>query len=221
LLIVTLPMFMSLSFGVIGATIITILIMCLVFSHKLFKYKKPFLIMMLSIVTLTITFIVLFYFFPENVFFARLENIVNGKDTSTNGRTKDSFTMAWRIAGMKNLLFGAGLGQIKIMATAVVGKYYNYWGVLPRYDIPNAIGETMAIFGIVGVIIRIGLEIWLFFKTKVFTNYYRLALFIFVFIYQFTGSFITNIVEYVIWIFAFSNVFEQFTIKKKGHVYET
>lgn len=58
-------------------------------------------------------------------------------------------------------------------------------------------------------------EWYLFFKTAVYKNYYRLALFIFVFIYQFTGSYITNIVEYVIWILAFSNAFPQFNINAK------
>ncbi|MGZ5135232.1 MAG: hypothetical protein ACXWCG_08785, partial [Flavitalea sp.] len=42
-----------------------------------------------------------------------------------------------------------------------------------------------------------------FFKTKVWSNYYRLSLFLFIFIYQFTGSYLTNIAEYVIWILAF------------------
>jgi hypothetical protein len=47
----------------------------------------------------------------------------------------------------------------------------------------------------------------------VWTNYYRLLLFLFVFIYQFTGSFITNVAEYVIWILAFTNTFHQFDVK--------
>ena len=206
---------MSLSFGVIGATLLTGIIMCVVFSKRLFRYKRPFIIIFSFIAVVLVSLTLLWVWLPGNAFFVRLENIFEGTDTSTNGRTKDSFTMAWRIAEIKNILFGAGLGQIKIMASEVVHKYYNYWGVYARYDIPNAMGETLAIFGIVGVAIRLFLEVWLFFKTKVFTNYYRLALFIFIFIYQFTGSFISNIVEYVIWILAFSNVFEQFNISKK------
>lgn len=216
LLLISVPMLMSLSFGVIGASVLTLLIMCLVFSKRLFKYKRPFIIISASFAIVIIFLAVLWLWFPGNAFFARLENIFAGTDTSTNGRTKDSFTMAWRIADMKSIYFGAGLGQIKIMATEMVHRYYNYWGIFPRYDIPNAMGETLAIFGIVGVAARIFLEVWLFFKTKVFTNYYRLALFIFVFIYQFTGSFITNTVEYVIWILAFSNVFQQFNITRRA-----
>jgi len=168
-----------------------------------------------SLGTLIIGLGLLWILFPENAFFARLQNIVDGNDTSTNGRINDSFDMAWKIADLKSVWFGAGLGQIKIQATEVVRKYFNYWGVFPRYDIPNAMGETLAIFGIFGLAIRLCLEIWLFIKMRVYSNYYRLGLFIFIFIYQFTGSFITNSVEYVIWILAFSNVFEQFNIVKR------
>jgi hypothetical protein len=95
----------------------------------------------------------------------------------------------------------------------LVRTYYSYWGHLQRYDIPNTMGETLAIFGLSGVFFRLALEIYLYYKTKVSQNYYRLALFIFIFIYQFTGSYITNIVEYTIWLLAFSNVFPQFDLK--------
>lgn len=214
LLLISVPMLMSLSFGVIGASVLTALVMCYLFRKRLFKFKRPLTIAFVSLLTITFGLVLLWVYNPENAFFVRLENIFTGKDTSANGRTIESFTMAWRIADLKNIYFGVGLGQIKLMAAEVVHKYYKYWGILPRYDIPNAMGETLAIFGIAGVIFRISLECWLFYKTKVNSNYYRLALFIFIFIYQFTGSFITNIVEYVIWILAFSTVFKQFDITK-------
>ncbi len=214
LLLISIPMLMSLSFGVIGASVLTALVMCYLFRKRLFKFKRPLTIVFISLLTTTFALVLLWIYNPENAFFVRLENIFTGKDTSANGRTIESFTMAWRIADLKNIYFGVGLGQIKLMAAEVVHKYYKYWGILPRYDIPNAMGESLAIFGITGVIFRISLECWLFYKTKVNTNYYRLALFIFIFIYQFTGSFITNIVEYVIWILAFSTVFKQFDITK-------
>ncbi len=54
----------------------------------------------------------------------------------------------------------------------------------------------------------------LFVYTKVWRNYYRLLLFVFVFIYQFTGSFITNIAEYVIWIMVFTTVFKEYDVEK-------
>jgi hypothetical protein len=80
--------------------------------------------------------------------------------------------------------------------------------------IPNAVAETMAIFGIFGIAIRFSLIFYFFIKTKVLENYYRTLLFVFVFVYQFTGSYITNIVEYVIWVIAFSTVFKQFDVKQ-------
>jgi hypothetical protein len=81
--------------------------------------------------------------------------------------------------------------------------------------IPNAVAETFTILGWTGVILRLFLEIFFFFQTRVWTNYYRLWLFLFIFIFQFAGSFITNVAEYVIWIMAFTNVFDQFDIKKE------
>jgi len=104
-------MLMSLSFGVIGATGLTLIILCLVFHKKLFKYKRPFLMITGAFCVLTGALLFLWILFPENAFFVRLQNIFEGNDTSTNGRTRDSFTMAWRIADMRNLFFGAGLGK--------------------------------------------------------------------------------------------------------------
>lgn len=216
LLLISVPMLLSFSFGVIGVTAIAAVLLCIYFRKRLFRYRRAFFIFASVIGILLVSLFVVFYFFPHNFLVIRIQNILAGTDTSTKGRTTESFTMAWRIASEKNIWFGAGLGQIKIVNLELVRKYYNYWGILPRYDIPNAIGETLAIFGVIGVALRIFLEIWLFIKTKVYTNYYRLALFLFIFIYQFTGSFITNIAEYVIWILAFSPVFIQYTISKRG-----
>lgn len=206
------PVLMSLSFGVLGATFITAVILCLVFSKKLFTHSRAFLITLGVILLLVCGALVLWFVFPDSPLVIRFNNIILGYDTSAKGRTTESFTMAWRIADERSLWFGTGLGQTKILIKDIIGRYFKYWGAFPRYDIPNAMGETLAIFGIVGVFIRLFIEIWLFFKTRVYTNYYRLSLFLFMFIYQFTGSFITNIVEYVIWILAFSNVFDFFNI---------
>jgi hypothetical protein len=211
LLLVAVPMLLSLSFGVLGTTFITVMLMCFFSARRLFRYKRAFVTVFSAILLFFIAMLVLAVYFPGNILFARIENVLTGVDTSANGRTVDSFTMAWRIADTKSIWFGAGLGQIKIITLEIVRKYYNYWGDFPRYDIPNAMGETLAIFGIAGVGFRLFLEWYLFFRTRVYTNYYRLSLFIFIFIYQFTGSFITNIVEYVIWILAFSGVFNQFS----------
>ncbi len=204
------PLLLSLSFGVLGAMFITALIMASVNIRSLFRYRKPFVITTSVLGAMLLTFVILLLWWPENPLFIRLSNIWAGADTSARGRTIESFEVAWRLAADKNILFGVGMGQVKIVIVDVVKKFYNYWGDLPRYDIPNAMGETLGIFGMSGVVLRLTLEGWLFVKTRVYNNHYRLALFIFIFIYQFTGSFITNVIEYCIWVLAFAQIFPQF-----------
>jgi hypothetical protein len=217
LLLILIPILMSMSFGVIGATLLSALIMALIFYKQLLKYKKPFIIGSSILGLIILGVFVLFLFFPESSIALRLLSIFSGTDTSANGRTSDSFGIAWGLIESKNRWFGIGLGQVKIQIESLIREEYSYWGNYTRYDIPNAVAETLAIFGITGLMLRIGLQLFLFFRTKVYANYYQLALFLFVFIYQFTGSFITNIVEYVIWILAFSNVFKQFDVKIKAN----
>jgi hypothetical protein len=211
MLMVIFPLAMSLSFGVLGILLLTILVLCVLNAGKLVLKKRALLIISGSLLLFIISLLVLWIYFPVNPLFVRVQNVLAGKDTSANGRTIDSFRMAWMIAEKKSFWFGSGLGQIKFLVVEIVKDHFNYWGNFARYDIPNAIGEAFAIFGMTGVLLKIGLEWWLFFRTKVYLNYYRLGLFIFVFIYQFTGSFITNIVEYVIWALAFASVFPQFS----------
>jgi len=215
LFIVLMPLFMSMSFGVIGATALSGIILAVVFHKKLLKYKKPFIISMSIVFIIILGVAILFIFFPLSNITLRLLSILQGTDTSANGRTSDSFGLAWYLINKSNIWFGIGLGQIKLQIEELVREHFSYWGNYTRYDIPNAMAETLAIFGILGAIGRLALELYLFFRTKVYANYYQLALFLFVFIYQFTGSFITNIVEYVIWILAFSNVFKQFDVRQK------
>jgi hypothetical protein len=157
---------------------------------------------------------VLVLFFRQNPVFTRLTNILKGQDSSGRGRTTEAFILAQRILEQKNEVFGIGLGQIKILGENIIRDYYFYFKDI-TVTIPNATAETLAIFGWAGLIIRFSLEIFLFFHTKVWRNYYRLSLFLFVFIYQFTGSFITNVAEYVIWILAFTNVFPQFDVLRR------
>ncbi|MES1221835.1 MAG: hypothetical protein ABUT20_40430, partial [Bacteroidota bacterium] len=105
--------------------------------------------------------------------------------------------------------WGVGIGQIKIMGEDTIRSYYLYYTDF-TVAIPNAVAETLAIFGWIGVSLRLGIEIFMFIHTRVWKNYYRLLLFLFIFIYQFTGSYITNVAEYFIWILAFTRVFPQF-----------
>ena len=144
----------------------------------------------------------------------RIKGIPTGSDTSARGRTYEAFDLAYRIAKQKSLWFGVGLGQIKEIGRTIIIQYYYYTDMPEAVRVPNAIAELFAIYGITGIAIKFLLILFFFFKTRVYTNYYRLSLFLFIFIYQFTGSFLFNLAEYVIWILAFSPVLPQFNKTK-------
>ncbi|HEX2548555.1 MAG TPA: hypothetical protein VHM20_01915 [Gammaproteobacteria bacterium] len=204
IIFIALPMILSLSFGILLGLAITVILLFLS-DINLFTYKRKFPALIIGLFVLgLVAFLILLQFFPDNVFFLRVSNVFSGKDTSFNGRTFDSFFLGWKIAAKKSVLFGAGLGQVKSLGLDLFKDFYNYTNFTEEeIGIPNSLGDTLAIFGVSGVLLRLSIEILFFFKTKVYSNYLRLSLFIFAFIYQFTGSFITNIAEYIIWIMAF------------------
>lgn len=207
------PYILSFSVGVIGCLLLSASVTYLIYSSLLTK-KKRVLSLMAIVTVLSISFLTILWLFPQNIIFLRFENILSGKDTSGNGRTYEAFILAMKMLDLKSYAWGIGAGQIKILGADIIRSYYLYDLDYNTFAIPNAAAETLAIFGWIGLSIRILVELVLFFYTKVWTNYYRLLLFIFIFLYQFTGSFITNIAEYVIWILAFTNVFPHFDVRR-------
>lgn len=214
LLMVFLPYLLSFSIGVIGAILLALFFTWIIYFKRLTSKKRIANAIITTGVTLGSVMMILVLFFRHNPVFTRISNIFKGLDISAKGRTVDAFLLAGKMLDEKNKYCGIGLGQIKIVGDNIIGDYYLY-NMDFTASIPNAAAETLAIFGWTGFILRILIELFFFFYTRVWTNYYRLLLFFFVFIYQFTGSFITNIAEYVIWILAFTNVFHQFDIKEK------
>ena len=126
------------------------------------------------------------------------------------------FWLADQLLAKKSYWWGIGPGQIKILGFELIRDYYRYGYDTTRVAIPNAAAETLAIFGWFGFVVRLLTECFFFVYTRVWRNYYRLLLFTFIFIYQFTGSFITNVAEYVIWVIVFSKVFGEFNAGKRG-----
>jgi hypothetical protein len=201
--LVTIPLLLSLSFGVITA-MIAALVLLFCSDLKLLRLRPGFArYFLLGSLTAFVLVLLALKFFPNNVIFVRIENVFKGQDTSFSGRTFDSIFLGWKIASQKSLLFGCGPGQVKILGLEIFNVFYRNTYTPDQIAIPNSIGDTLAQYGLVGVLGKLALEVYFFFKTQVNTNYYRLALFLFVFIYQFTGSFVTNISEYVIWLMAF------------------
>lgn len=202
---------LSLSFGVLGGLLIAVLTGFVVHFFSLMRRRKIFYhAVYISFFIGIIVYILLqseFY----NPIFERIDRILEGDDTSANGRTWEAFLLAWRILGETDYILGAGLGQVKVAGHEVIVNYYNYvgkWADLVR--IPNAMAETLASFGLLGAFLRVFIQIGLFFYTQAYKNYYRLFLFVFIFVYQFTGSYLTNIYEYLIWLLVFLPVFPQF-----------
>lgn len=212
---VFLPFVLSFALGVIIALLLSGFIVFVIYFRRLSRKRRVINTIITVSACSAICFVVVFIFFRNNPFFIRLTNIFSGEDTSGQGRTSDAFMLVLKIIKEKSEYWGIGPGQLKIAGQDIIQNYYLYNPSTP-VAIPNAAAETLLLFGWIGFILRIVIEAVLFFYTRVWKNYYRLLLFLFIFIYQFTGSFITNAAEYVIWILAFTDVFHQFDVKARN-----
>jgi hypothetical protein len=213
LLMIFVPILISFSLGVTAALLAALFITFLLYFPILIRKKRIVNFTINLVVTGAIGFFILYILFPDNAFFSRLFHLAAGEDTSGQGRTVDAFILANKIIKEKSVCWGIGPGELQTVAGDIIRGYYLYSPGVP-VAIPNAVAETWVVFGWVGLILRLSIQVLLFFYTKVWTSYYRLLLFIFIFIYQFTGSYITNPAEYVIWVLAFTNVFPQFDVRQ-------
>jgi hypothetical protein len=215
LLMLLLPLVLSFSLGVISAIAVALAISFVV-HFKTFIHNKRFVNLagVAVISSVTALFIGLI-FFPDNILFVRIANVVLGKDSSGKGRTFEAFWLAGELLAKKSYWWGVGAGQIKILGFDLIRDFYSYSYDTVRVAIPNAAAETLALFGWVGFVVRMLAEGVLFVYTKVWRNYYRLMLFTFIFVYQFTGSFITNVAEYVVWVIIFTPVFKEYDVVKR------
>jgi len=213
LLMIFVPYILSFSFGVIGSLLVSGLITYLLYAKRLTRKKRIFRGLIITSGLLIAGALIIYLFFGDSFFVLRLGNILTGHDSSVKGRTYDAYVIASKLLEKRNEYWGVGLGQIKIIGEDAIRSYYLYNKDFVA-TIPNATAETLAVFGWAGLFIRFLIQFFFFVQTKVWTNYYRLWLFLFMFIFQFLGSFITNIAEYVIWILAFTNVFEQFDVRR-------
>jgi hypothetical protein len=213
LILITVPLLLSLSFGIILGVILALLFTMLAHFRSLFTLKQKAFFIIAGIFLAVAGLPIVFALFPDNVFVQRMNNVFIGRDSSFKGRTIDAFYLGYEVARMKSILFGSGLGQVKVLGKELWESYYHHRFGINDIAIPNAMAETLAVFGFAGVAARLLMQVYFFFCTKVFSSYYRFALFAFAFVYQFTGSYIFNIAEYVIWILAFTPVFEEFDRK--------
>ena len=210
------PYILSLSIGVLVCLLLTLILVYLIHSRPLTRKGRMLYLLLFGSLVAIIGLIGLFLFAPRNALVVRLDNIFTGHDISSQGRTTDAFVLSERIVELKNAWWGIGPGQLKKLGANIIRSYYDYQPDFDIITIPNATAETLVVFGYLGLTIRFGLEIFFFLRTKVWKNYFRLALFIFMFIYQLTGSYITSTAEYTIWILAFTNVFPEFDVIERA-----
>lgn len=210
--LVAVPLLLSLSFGVIFGLVLSFLLLLILRRGKLSAGGGVWRKLATGGLILAAALILLTFFLPDNAFFRRLDNIFLGRDSSFKGRTFDSFVLSLDIVRMKSLFWGTGFGQFKVLGLDRFREFYNS-RLYTQHDvvIPNSIGDLLGTLGLIGVAVKLFLEVYFFFRTGVFRNDYRLTLFLFIFVYQFTGSYIMNIAEYVIWILAFKpDLFPEF-----------
>ncbi len=217
LLLLLLPMLMSFSLGVISAIIFSLAVTYLIWFKRLIRKKRVFDFVVAGLTVFVVGTFLLFFLFPDNTLFVRIGKVLSGHDSSAKGRTFEAFLLADKINALKSQFFGIGFGQVKKIGAETIRDFYQY-GDDYAINIPNATAETIAILGWFGFAIRLFIEGFLFFYTRVWSNYYRLFLFFFIFLYQFTGSFITNLAEYMIWVLAFTSVFPQFDVVPRSSV---
>lgn len=207
------PLVLSFSLGVMGCLLFALGITFIVHFPSLATKRRVVNSVISLVAVACITGFIVIFFFRDNAFFMRVGNIILGQDSSGEGRTRNAFYLASRILSEKNEIWGIGPGQLKIIGQDIIRAYYLYYDQTP-VAIPNATAETLMVFGWAGLALRFFIEIFLFIQARVWKNYYRLALFLFMFAYQFTGSYLTNVAEYMIWIMAFTPVFKEFNVKR-------
>jgi len=195
LVAVAAPLAMSFSFGVIGGLVFTIALIYAFSFRTLWRHK----LLVLAVICASALIV---RFLQDSLVWVRFMNVITGQDTSANARTIESYFFAYQIAVEKSLWWGVGFGEVKTFDYLITS-----WS---GGRLICTVADTLALFGVAGLLLRFGAEAYLFVKTRVYLNRYRLSLFIFIFIYQFTGSFTSNLAEYVVWILAFSSVFPEF-----------
>ncbi|MBR9832509.1 hypothetical protein GYB57_10200 [bacterium] len=219
-ILVSIPILATLSFGFFIASFMA-LVLSFGLIYLLFKEFKRVLIWPIAMILVSLVAVNL----SDNAISKRIELIINGNDTSVNGRTVEAFYLGYKCAEQKSVLMGIGPGQIKIIGEEVIRPYYAAWAPIgyskenwPILSIPNSSAETLAIYGVLGLILRFTFQLFLFFKFKVYRNYFNLILFIFIFVYQLMGGFITSSMEYVLWIFAILPIFPEFNLKQEKKI---
>jgi hypothetical protein len=212
-LAIGIPLLLSMSFGVLGCLFISLLLVAFNHRQKL-RYTNLRKLTLYGAAFALTTLLMVWLLFPENPFFARAANVFSGTDTSARGRLFESFMFAKDLISEHSVLLGVGPGQIKVFAHDLIINYYKYEGDFASIvRIPNAAAEWLATFGVVGLMAKLGLEVYCFFRYRLYRNVFNLSLFVFIFVYQFTGSYLVSPAEAMLWVIAIRSRFPAMDIE--------
>lgn len=203
LFMIGIPFLLCQSFGGISMFLAGIGIALMVSQKRMFKQAKTLIVLTCLVVIVGVLL------GTHNPISERVVQVVTGGDSSTRSRTIFSFIAAYAVAAPKSLWWGAGFGQTKLTDFSDLGI-----GFVVNV-IPNAVAATFAEVGIIGVLVKLAVEIYLFFKTRVYSNSFAAVMFTVGFIAQFTGSYLTDVQEYLIWCFAFYPFFPNLNLRAK------
>ena len=198
------PLLLSQSFGGFSMSCAGIGI-ALIISYRRFLMRPRSLIIFACLAIAVGIFLLI-----PNPISERVMQVATGGDTSTKSRTIFSFIIAYAVASPKSLWWGAGLGQAKFVDVSGLGIGFDV------AVIPNAVAGTLAEFGIIGVVFRLAVEFYLFFKTRVYLNSFRLAMFVVAFITQLTGSYVPDVQQYLLWLLAYAPIFPNLNLRPSG-----
>lgn len=203
---VAIPMLLSQSFGGITICAVALGVALLPSYGRLLRQPKSLLILALVAILIVGLLVV------PNPILDRFLQVETGADSSAHSRTDGGLIFAFAIAASKSIWWGVGIGQAKLYTPSDVGVA----GVgFSSGVIPNFISGNLAQFGIISVLVTFVAEIYLFFRTRVYRNPFRLAMFVFAFLEQLTGAGLIDVQFYLIWCFAFFPFFPELDRKVK------
>lgn len=207
---IIISLILSFSLGVLSVIALTLFILILIYSRSILQHSRYRQLLFIGLIAILSIVGFVYYFFPINPLTIRMNNLMNGLDTSGRGRTYESFEIAWRVLQLNYPLTGIGLGQFKFIGRDVLLLYYKYHTIPSVVRLPNALAETLVSFGVLGVFIRVFIQIYWAFKRRIVNNLFQTSLFISLFIYQFTGGFLMHSFEYYYWILVVVPIFKTF-----------
>ena len=207
--------FVSFSFGIISTILISMFIVYILRLKNLKDKKRRNLIFSLAGILFSIIAL-MYLFIPDNPIFIRFSDIISGQDSSGKGRVTEPWLLSLEMLKLNgDYWFGIGWGQIRTLGDDVIRTFYMYTETPDnKFGLPNVLTEITTLFGFVGLTIFLMIQLVFYKITKVYKSHFRSLIFWFIFIYQFTGSYSSNVLYYCCFVLAFSPAFDNQKLKK-------